>query len=261
VDNDFSAFYTGVGYRRDGWDVSSRLEFHQGDTADKWNLLAGASRQLADGKVTSGSLAMLLEDRVTGAQRDQTELRWGLAWRPSGHAWMFLNRLDLVFDELDDLVFDTRTRKLVNNFNANYKPNDRSQVSLQFGFKYVVEDIDGDEYSGNTGLFGAEYRHDLGAKWDVGVRGAMLVSMQSDLYRYSTGVSVGYNLMQNMWVSLGYNFTGFEDDDFVGSDYTAKGPFLKLRMKFDQDLLRKFLGFAGARSGAAEPPKVASGPA
>ena len=132
---------------------------------------------------------------------------------------------------------------------------------MQFGFKYVVEDIDGDEYSGNTGLFGAEYRHDLGAKWDVGVRGAMLVSMQSDLYRYSTGVSVGYNLMQNMWVSLGYNFTGFEDDDFVGSDYTAKGPFLKLRMKFDQDLLRKFLGFAGARSGAAEPPKVASGPA
>ncbi|MCZ6659258.1 MAG: hypothetical protein O7C67_18380 [Gammaproteobacteria bacterium] len=252
VNDDFSAFYAGFGYRRDSWDVSSRLEFHQGDEADKWNFLAGASRQLADGKVMSGSLAVLLEDRETGARRDQTELRWGVAWRPSGHAWMFLNRLDLVFDKLDDLVFDTRTRKLVNNFNANYKPND-AQLSLQLGFKYVVEDIDGDEYAGNTGLVGAEFRYDLGPKWDVGVRGAMLISMESNLYRYSTGISVGYNVMQNMWVSLGYNFLGFEDDDFVGADYTAKGPFLKLRMKFDRDLLRKFLSFAGVRSSLAEP--------
>ena len=166
---------------------------------------------------------------------------------------MFLNRLDLVFEELDDLVFDTRTRKLVNNFNANYKPNDDAQLSLQLGFKYVVEDIDGDEYSGNTGLVGVEFRHDLGAKWDVGVRGAILISMESNLYRYSAGMSVGYNVMQNMWVSLGYNFIGFEDDDFVGADYTAKGPFLKLRMKFDQDLLSKFLSFAGVRSSIADP--------
>ncbi|MCZ6640187.1 MAG: hypothetical protein O7F71_01305, partial [Gammaproteobacteria bacterium] len=243
-DNDFSAFYAGFGYRRDTWDVSSRLEFHQGDEADKWNYMMGAARQLSEGKVMSGSLAVLLEDRQTGASRNQTELRWGLAWRPSANPWMILNRLDLVFDELDDLVFDTRTRKLVNNFNANYKPNHTAQVSLQLGLKYVVENIDGSEYSGITGLYGAEYRHDLGAKWDVGVRGAVRHSMESNVFRYSTGISVGYNVMQNMWVSVGYNFVGFKDDDFVAADYTAKGPFLKLRMKLDQEILKRFLGFA-----------------
>ena len=105
----------------------------------------------------------------------------------------------------------------------------------------------------NRDSLGAEFRNDLGAKWGVGVRGAMLVSMESNLYRYSTGVSLGYNVMQNMWVSLGYNFIGSEDDGFVGADYTAKGPFLKLRMKFDQDLLSKFLSFAGVRSSIADP--------
>ncbi len=204
----------------------------------------GAARQLSEGKVMSGSLAVLLEERQTGASRNQTELRWGLAWRPSGNPWMFLNRLDLVFDELDDLVFDTRTRKIVNNFNANYRPNDDAQISLQLGVKYLVENIDGIEYSGITGLYGVEYRHDIGPTWDAGVRGAVLHSMKSNVYRYSTGISVGYNVLKNMWVSVGYNFVGFKDDDFVAADYTAKGPFLKLRMKLDQEILQRFLGFA-----------------
>ena len=48
-----------------------------------------------------------------------------------------------------------------------------------------------------------------------------------------------------MWLSVGYNVEGFEDDDFIAADYTAKGPYLKLRMKFDQNLAKRFLEFAG----------------
>ena len=35
-------------------------------------------------------------------------------------------------------------------------------------------------------------------------------------------------------LSLGYNFSGFRDQDFSSSDYTSQGVYVKYRMKFDQ---------------------------
>jgi hypothetical protein len=41
-----------------------------------------------------------------------------------------------------------------------------------------------------------------------------------------------------MWISVGYNAVGFDDKDYSASRYTAQGPFVKLRMKFDQDTFK-----------------------
>jgi hypothetical protein len=245
VNNDFTALFGGVGYRQAAWDASMRLEYHHGDQADKWNYLAGASKQLAEGKVTSGSLSARYEELQDGSQRNQVDLRWGIAWRPTGSTWMLLNRLDLVFDEQKNDSFDTRSRKLVDNFNANIKPAFGGQLSLQLGLKYVVDNIDGDEYDGVTALYGLEYRRNFNPRWDWGVQGSVLQTFNADVYQYSTGVSIGHSPFDNTWVSLGYNVAGFEDSDFTGADYTAQGPYLKFRMKLDQTHLEKFVGFVG----------------
>ncbi len=243
---DFTALFTGFGYTKDAWNVTSRFEYHQGDAADKWNVLAGANHQLAEGRVISSSLSVLKEETELGATNDSIDLRMGLAWRPDTSAWTYLNRTDLIFETRTDEVFDTRSRKWVNNFNANYKqPLGANQVSLQLGVKYVVDNIDDQEFDGITLLYGLEYRRDLGARWDVGVHGTVLESLESSVRDYSTGISVGHSVMKDMWISVGYNFLGFEDDDFVAADYTAKGPYLKLRLKFDQAVAKRFLEFAG----------------
>ena len=248
VDDDFTAFFTGVGYRRDGWNASSRLEFHQGDQADKWNLLAGVARQLADGKVTSGSLSALFEEQADGATHNRTDLRWGLAWRPFESAWTLLNRLDLAFDELENGAFDTQSRKLVNNTNLNYKPASGGQLSLQFGLKYLVETIDNRDYDSVTALYGAEYRRDFNPRWDWGLQAAALHSIESNVLRYSAGASIGRSFFDSAWMSVGYNFAGFDDSDFTAAEYTAKGPYLKVRMKLDQGHLERFIGFVGGRT-------------
>jgi large repetitive protein len=41
--------------------------------------------------------------------------------------------------------------------------------------------------------------------------------------------------VDNMWVSVGYNVLGMDDRDFADASYRAKGPFITLRMKVDQD--------------------------
>jgi len=35
-------------------------------------------------------------------------------------------------------------------------------------------------------------------------------------------------------VNLGYNLVGFDDKDFSQANYTAQGPFVRFRFKFDQ---------------------------
>lgn len=49
------------------------------------------------------------------------------------------------------------------------------------------------------------------------------------------GVSVGFKLTDNAWLSVGYNQLGFVDADFTGAEYRARGLYLNLRVKFDQD--------------------------
>ncbi len=43
--------------------------------------------------------------------------------------------------------------------------------------------------------------------------------------------------MENTWIAAGYNVLGFNDRDFAGAEYRAKGFFLSVRIKFDQDTL------------------------
>jgi hypothetical protein len=56
---------------------------------------------------------------------------------------------------------------------------------------------------------------------------------------YGLGGSLGYKLMDNTWVAAGYNLRGFDDADFSGSVYRSQGPYIALRVKFDQDTIKK----------------------
>jgi hypothetical protein len=52
-------------------------------------------------------------------------------------------------------------------------------------------------------------------------------------------MEVGRLLRQNLWLSAGYNWSGFSGDrDLNGYEYTQQGVFVRLRFKFDEDLFR-----------------------
>jgi hypothetical protein len=52
--------------------------------------------------------------------------------------------------------------------------------------------------------------------------------------RYQGGaVEIGYRVIKNLWVSAGYSFDKF-DADLAGDSYQGEGPYLKLRVKFDE---------------------------
>ena len=109
------------------------------------------------------------------------------------------------------------------------------------GKKHQVNTLGGRNYYGYLDLMGIETRYDLNKNWDVGVHGSVLHAWTAHQYQESYGVSLGYSFATNMWVSVGYNLQGFHDEDFSQSRFTSKGPYLQLRLKFDQDSMKDIL--------------------
>ena len=74
-------------------------------------------------------------------------------------------------------------------------------------------------------------------KWDVSLAMSTLFGDSTKSRQYGVGIEVGYLVATNLWVSAGYNVTGYKDAELSGADYTARGPFIRLRYKFDESLL------------------------
>lgn len=233
---DYTAIFAGASFNDKTWSANSRLEMRRSQTDDRLNVLAGVQRNLDEGRsVAAGFIYTDTSSALTSSTN--ANLRLSAAYRPWNSPWIWLNRMDLISQSNSDVTGNTRSRKLVNNFNANYKPNIRTQLAFQYGAKYVLDNIGGSDYSGYTDLIGIEARYDLSEDWDIGGSGSMMHSWTGDQRSYAAGVSAGYKLATNTWVGVGYNFLGFTDNDFAGAEYRVKGVYASIRMKFDQDTL------------------------
>ena len=111
------------------------------------------------------------------------------------------------------------------------------------GIKSVTDSFDSLEFDTVSQMLGIEYRHDINPKWDIGLQASTMFTDAGSNSVYSYGISAGHSFARNIWLSLGFNFNGFTDDDFTAAEYTADGAYLKFRMKFDQNTVRSMLAW------------------
>jgi hypothetical protein len=265
---DFFSFSGGATYRSELWSWTGRAESRSGETSDRVGFMTGLLRQAQAGVAFAASAQAFRNDQAMGAQGELASLSLSWAFRPLGRQWSVLQRLEFHHDELKggtglagDPLFgansltvngNARSRRLVNNLVLNrvarawsaedtqgnlFELNQRSQWSLYYGSKYVFDRFNGADYDGYTDILGVEWRHDVTPRIDVGFSGSLLHAWDADNYEYAVGPVIGYSPFDNAWISLGYNLRGFDDRDFSSAHYTAQGPFLRLRFKFDQESL------------------------
>jgi uncharacterized repeat protein (TIGR01451 family) len=242
AEEDFTSISLGAGYTAPQWFWNGRVESRVSDSQDKWGLTTSIAGEVRKGLGLSAGLQVFNTESAAGADALDGDIRLSLALRPANSAWIVLDRLDYIFESQTDAGGSVESRRIVNNLNVNYKPHHRLQMALQYGAKYVLDTFDDASYTGYTDLVGAQVRYDLNRRWDVGLHASVLHSWHAGQVDYRTGVSVGHALAKNMWISAGYNFTGFYDEDFSAADFTAAGPFVKFRLKFDQQSVRELLG-------------------
>ena len=242
LNEDFLSVFAGAMYSTEHWSANSRIEHRNSDSEERSTLLVGWYREPSAGHGLSAGFTVLTNENTSGAESTTADLKIGWAYRKADSTWSFLNRTDLVFEDAVTTSDELSSWRVINNFNANRRFSAATQLSLQYAFKYVRSDFDGDAYTGYTDLVGVDVRRGIRGRWDVGLNTSIYHSYQSDVIDYGAGIDVGFNLRDNMWLTLGYNVAGFHDSDFSAARYTAQGPYLRFSIKADQHTLRRIAG-------------------
>lgn len=236
--DDFLATFVGALYRSALWTATSRAEWRTSDREDRLLLSGGLYREPVRGHAFALAVRAMQSDLKTGADTTTADTQFAWAFRPVESRWIVLDRLDLRFERQGGLAGEVEAARVINNINASWQLDSRTQLGLQWGVRYVRSSFDGERYDGLSDLYGFDLRRDLGTRFDVGLHGTALNSWESSVHDYALGVDLGVTVAKNVWISIGYNLQGFEDDDYAASRYTASGPFVKLRMKADQDTFK-----------------------
>jgi outer membrane protein OmpA-like peptidoglycan-associated protein len=242
LNEDFVAVYTGAMYTADLWSANARLEYRDADSERRSAVLFGWYREPSIGHGLSAALLAYRSEGPDGTEMTAADMRFGWAYRMADGKWSFLNRVDLVYEDTLLTSEHQRTWRVINNLNANRRFSARTQMSLQYAFKYVRSEFDSIAYTGYTDLIGFDIRRGMRGKFDLGVNTSIYHSWESNVVDYGFGVDVGYNFASNLWITLGYNVAGFYDEDFNDARYTAEGPFLRFSLKADQHALKRIAG-------------------
>jgi uncharacterized repeat protein (TIGR01451 family) len=231
----YTSGYFGAAYQVDDTALSGRFEMRDSATGDRTLITLGGAREVTE-KLSFSAAARYQDENIEeGESREKTDVRIGAAWRPRGEGLILLNRFDVGQDERQG---GQKRTKVVNNLSANVMVSDQTQASFYHGIKYVETEFAGAKADGVTNLLGAEVRHDITKTIDLGLHGAWTSGEASGTSKWSVGPSIGVTPTDNVWVSVGWNVTGFEDEDFEAARYTRSGPYIKLRAKFDQNTLK-----------------------
>jgi len=239
ADEGYTAAALGATCRGANWRWVQRVEIRNSASEDKWGVDGSVFIEPTD---AVGLQAGARAQKVMGptSERRIADWRLGLAWRPPIGAWSVLQRFDYKTEVQTGVDFALDNWRVVNNISVNWRSRPWLQIAARHGLRFAREMYDGQQHDATTGLFGLEARYFFARRWDVGVQGTARNSWTFHVYDLSAGASVGVRLIEDLWLSLGYNAVGFHDRDFTGG-YTAQGPYLRFRFRFNQDSKHEML--------------------
>ncbi|WP_246524694.1 hypothetical protein [Sphingobium phenoxybenzoativorans] len=256
INGDYQSATIGGTYRADRWSWNGRLEYRTGSESDRWGVTTNVLRTLGEGKTIAAGLRMYKVKDKDGAVASFASADIAIAYRPLDSRWSLLERFELRHDRADAGISnnntlgvpsfadgDQTTTRAINNIAINYRSGDEGaghglEVSLYYGAKYVRGRYADDVYDGFIDVIGTEIRKDIGRHFDVGFSGSMQHAWKDGAKSFSFGPSAGVSPAQNVWITAGYNISGYRDRDFEADRYTRQGPYVTMRMKFDQLSLR-----------------------
>lgn len=265
ISEDFIAVTSGATYRADKWSATGRAEYRDGDLSKRYGVTFAALREIGNGQAMGGQVRWNRAEGSTGTDTETINAALSFAWRPEYSEVAILNKLEYASDSVTNAVEgeagpigglpltvsgDVKSRRLVNSFSLNWMPGstrdngfggktylDRTEVSLFWGTRYAFDRFDDQDIKGWSNVFGVDARFDLNDRIDLGLSGSVRSSSGFRSYSFAGGPSIGFSPADNSYISLGYNVIGFRDRDFEDARYTRSGPYLTVRMKFDQDTL------------------------
>lgn len=239
--NDATALSLGLEYLvHENWKATTRLEGRRSDTSDTLINTLGYAYKLSDDATVLTKNMLNFVDNKAVDQGDHLRNRFqlGYAWRDYDQNKLdILSKIEYYYENnATDLEAEFKREAYVTSIHTNYHPQRRLTLSGQYAAKW--SELDEDHITSNalTQLFSGRVIYDINERWDMSVQAGTLWANRGAGTRYLVGAELGYLLATNLWVSAGYNFMGYQDDELSNTSSTGEGAYLRFRFKFDEDL-------------------------
>ena len=272
---DFTAATLGASWRKDLWSATMRGEYRDGELADRYGLTAGVIRQIGEGVIVGGGGTWTRAEDGTGTSTQIFDAALAAAFRPIESEFAFLSKLEYRSDQVTNAVAgqdspvgqtallvdgDAKSQRLIASLSTNWSPRgleegdiedaegdiveemfQRSEFALFLAARYNLDHIEGYRLRGTTLLAGLDARIGLGERFEIGGSGTVRSALTDGTTSFAFGPQIGFVPADSTLLLIGYNISGFRDEDFSAARHTNKGLFATVRMKFDSNTL----GFLG----------------
>ncbi len=192
------------------------------------------------------------------------------AHRPASSAFAFLGKVEYRADSVTNAIAgeagpagrtaltvdgDARSRRLIGSLSTNWSPRgtddenedgvrdsyQRTELGVFVGARYNFDRFNGFDLAGFTALGGVDARIGIGDRFEVGGTATVRANLTDNVTSFSVGPQVGFVPADGILLTVGYNVTGFRDDDFSAARNTDRGIYAAIKIKFDADTF-SFLG-------------------
>jgi uncharacterized repeat protein (TIGR01451 family) len=225
---------------------STRIEVRSGRAGDGFlTTLAGACRLDRTWTLIMRNAISVTDERSRG-NHARERLQFGFACRsPGADAWSGLGRYELRYDR-EAPGAGSSERRLVHviSSHATGRVDEHFNLSVAWAGKRAAERSDGFGSAAFAQWLHGRATLDLARGWDVGLTASGLFGDGLASRRHGVGAEIGRQVADGVWLSGGINRFGYDDQELTGEEYTRAGAYLRLRCKFDEDLL---LGRPGAQ--------------
>ncbi|MDQ7989684.1 MAG: SdrD B-like domain-containing protein [Candidatus Dactylopiibacterium sp.] len=230
--------------RHADWKATARMEWRGGPGSESFlNTLGYAHKLNEEWTFLARNIFNRIDNKTPDSgDRRQERFQAGFAYRDlATNVWNALGRYEFKFESDSTPGSDYRRNVHIVSTHANVQLSRDVIVNGRYAAKLAREHSLGLTSQSRTHLVSARATYDLSERWDTSVIASRLWSPGSGAAQYGLGAEVGYLVMENLWLSVGYNVTGYRERDLVSEDReTARGVYLRLRFKFDEKMFERF---------------------
>ncbi|QJE01913.1 DUF11 domain-containing protein [Massilia forsythiae] len=247
--NEAVALAAGVEVARSpDWKANMRLELRHAVDSDSLLHTLGLAYRLSESWSLLGKNTLAAtRSRANDSLRLNELLQSGVAYRAlESLGWNGLAKYEYKVERDTGIANLERAVHSI-GVTANWQPLRETLLSARYAAKLAHDRSGGYDTRSKAQLLAARLVQELRGGWDVGASVRALVDGGTRGRQFGAGLEAGYQLRKNTWISAGYNLLGFREPDLAGADATARGAYVRLRMKFDERLLEGLLPTAAAK--------------
>jgi hypothetical protein len=223
----------------DRYRLFGSLELRSADTSKSLLNTLGVSYKLdKDWSLLARSTISVQRNEADQVSTTLAKQQLGVAWRQVdlGH-WNALARYEHVLNDVDSGPAAEREESHIVSAHVNYQPLRDLIWSGRYAFKTTEHNQGGISSPYWAQLVFGRMTLDITPVWDVSIMAAYYGGKDGTA-RATLGAEAGMRLVDNLWLSLGFNIVGLNDPLLAGGDYLDRGVFLRLRYKFDEHLFK-----------------------